>query len=187
MYKKMNCIACKSSATHKCNKCQTPFCNSTQCFQNTQCCTKVFTGNIRQLTLLNEEQQVFQYQEGPYGRIQIGLSSINTEIPWETHKFITQCIRVEAGKGILEYMDPHRRKMITVKLEDGITAVIPQNVPHRITNTQGYNKPLKLYGIYSKDSDTREWLHWVFYLNTKMCFLRFFFFLPSKARGVGLS
>ena len=155
----MSCEACDRDATHMCSTCQTVFCESTHCFQNTQCCSKVFTGNIEQLTLLNEEQQYFRYQEGRYGRLQIGLSSITTEIPWETHEFITQFIRVEAGEGLLEYVEPKTRRNVQVKLEDGMSAVIPQSVPHRIVNTLGPQRPLKLYGIYAKDSNTREWIH----------------------------
>ena len=108
--------------------------------------------NIEQDTLRNTKELDLVFSETNVGpRLQIGLSSVETEIPWETHHTLTQFFRVEEGTGIL-YVGPR-----SWDLSDGVAAIVPQGYPHRIINTGP--KPLKLYSVYAKDSAIKTWDH----------------------------
>lgn len=150
----MKCTNCPQDATVRCAECYRPFCSGSECSQ-----TPLFVGNIDTLTNENEELHAFPFQERCNGRIQLGLSSIpsGAEISWEVHKFVTQFIRIESGQGYLEVVRPFAKSSERFELSDGVAAVIPQGMAHRIVSTG--QEPLKLYAIYAKDSDTKEWLH----------------------------
>lgn len=74
-------------------------------------------------------------------RIQLVLMSIDNDIPMETHKHITQFVRVESGTG---YALINRKKY---SLVDGISVIIPAKAKHYIKSTG--KRPLKIYTIYS--------------------------------------
>lgn len=78
------------------------------------------------------------------GRMQLVLMALapGEDIPLETHKTISQFIRVEAGRGYALV----GRKRYT--LRDGISIIIPPGRPHYIKNTSKRHF-LKLYSIYT--------------------------------------
>lgn len=121
------------------------------------CPKRVFVENIRKLTLENTQPHAYPFQESQLGRVQIGLSYVADEIPWEIHHHVTQTFRVESGQGRLEYQQ--NGKVQWEPLEDGSFAVVPQGVPHRIVNMGGPNSPLKLNANYIKDFSDKKWIH----------------------------
>lgn len=76
-------------------------------------------------------------------KFQLVLMSLNVgeDIPMETHKKVTQFIRIEQGYGLAIIGNKK------YKLRDGSAITIAPNTPHYIKNTSK-TKPLKLYSIY---------------------------------------
>lgn len=148
---------CTRNASNMCDTCGDHYC-SIGCHGTGDACKyKIYFDNIERSTLKNDKQMDLVFDESSRApRLQVGLQSIKDEVPWEKHRFVTQFFRVESGKGVLE-IGRGLSKTETFPLEDGSAAIVPAGCPHRIRNT-GKN-PLKLYSIYAKDSDTKEWLH----------------------------
>lgn len=115
--------------------------------------TSVF--NIENLTIKNMKRGpviISTDKKGKGGRIQIALMSLKTgeDIPFETHKHVTQFVRVEKGEGIVFI---GRRKYVIGK---GDSFTISSGARHRILCN---GKTLKMYTIYSKDSVDEKWIH----------------------------
>ena len=81
------------------------------------------------------------------GKNQLVLMSLKPgeDIPKETHKKISQFIRIESGKG---HAIIDGKKYI---LKDGNSIIIPPKAEHYIKNTSKTND-LKLYTIYSPEA-----------------------------------
>lgn len=148
---------CINTSVTMCNTCGDHYC-SIGCHESGDACNyKIYFDNIERSTLKNDKQLDLVFDESSRApRLQVGLQSINDEVPWEKHRFLTQFFRVESGTGTLE-IGRSLSRTETFPLQDGSAAIVPAGCPHRIRNTG--TKPLKLYSIYAKDSDTKEWLH----------------------------
>lgn len=115
--------------------------------------------DIEKLTLENNKKgPVIIFSDVPQGkgkggRIQIGVSSLKKgeTIPWETHDYVTQFVRVEAGEGYVQIKGGRKRK-----LKDGSAFTISSHTPHIIACT---GRTLKLYSIYAKDASASKWVH----------------------------
>lgn len=85
------------------------------------------------------------------GKTQLVLMSLKPgeDIPMEIHKYITQFIRVEKGRGFCIVSG----KKYTLK--DGISITIPNNKKHYIKNTSK-TQDLKMYILYSPEEHPRD-------------------------------
>ena len=74
-------------------------------------------------------------------QMQLVLMYIPTgkDIPKETHKNVSQFIRIESGRGVAYIGN------VRYNLKDGDALIIPPNTPHYIKSTDN----LKLYTIYA--------------------------------------
>lgn len=122
---------------------------------------RYYADNIEIATLNNKETLNIVYEEPlPNARLQVAFSSIDTEIPWETHKRVTQFIRVESGYG---YIDMHPEyvpeQLVRKPLGPGEAVIIPAETAHRIVKSPQSARPLKLYVLYAKDSTDPVWIH----------------------------
>lgn len=102
--------------------------------------SRIWAENIEKHTLANKAYRKVIYTDK---NLQIVYMSLNKgeSVPMETHKNVSQFVRIESGKGILVA----RKKRI--RLHDGKAFVVPMKTPHLIYNTG--KQPLKLYTIYS--------------------------------------
>lgn len=73
----------------------------------------VYTGSDMQISILN-------ISGGSY-------------LPWSTHHGSTN-IKVEAGTGILKYVEDNKELMIS--LAPGTFVIIPKNIPYHVQNSQ---------------------------------------------------
>ena len=98
--------------------------------------------NIEKETLKNNYYRKVLYTVKD--QMQLVLMSLNPNetIPEETHKNISQFMRIESGKG--QAIIDNKKYL----LKDGITLIIPPGSKHFIKNTSKTSK-LKLYTIYS--------------------------------------
>ena len=157
-----SCLQCVQKNTrHMCNHCGDRYC-SQKCYDVGDLCrAKVYFDDIERATRKNAKPLDLVFDEptdNPLGaRLQVGLSSVIKDIPWESHEHVTQFFRVESGKGIFKIVIDG--KMQTYPLHDGSAAIIPSGHYHYIQNTSTDGTPLKLYSIYAKDTDMKEWIH----------------------------
>jgi quercetin dioxygenase-like cupin family protein len=110
--------------------------------------------DIEKLTLENKKiGPVIIFEERKPGRVQIGVSSLKKgeKIPWETHDYITQFVRVESGEGYVQYKGGKKKK-----LRNGSSFTVSSGIPHIIVCT---GEHLKFYSIYTKDSSSKTWIH----------------------------
>lgn len=149
------CVA--SPIAGNCNHCGTPYCEP--CFRRVDPCgARIFFDDIEQSTLKNDKPMDLVFKEsGDAPRLQVGYQSVLWDIPWETHRYVTQFFRVEKGEGKLEIQMPGTPTVETYMLHDGSAAIIPTGYPHHIVNMGP--EPLKLYSIYAKNSDFPDWIH----------------------------
>ncbi len=79
---------------------------------------------------------------GPHSQLVVMSIAPGDDIGMETHKYVDQFFRVEAGigKAVLDGNE--------YNLEDGSAVVIPAGVEHNIIN-RSKSEPLKVYTIYS--------------------------------------
>jgi len=95
--------------------------------KNTNFRTVVFTGGHTQLTLM---------------RIKPG-----EDIGWEAHPHLDQFIRIEAGKGRVEFGRDEANVDEKHDVEDDWAIIIPAGTWHNVVNTG--DEDLKLYSLYS--------------------------------------
>ena len=106
-----------------------------------------YVENIKSQTLYNFDSGPKIIYEDPSGYIQIGLMSIipGEKVKMETHKRLTQFVRVEQGLGVVHIGG------IKKKISTGMAFVVPAGVPHMILSSKDSYEALKMYTIYSKN------------------------------------
>lgn len=97
--------------------------------------------NIEKDTIKNKKYRKVVHTIEDKFQLVLMCLNVGEDIPMETHKKVTQFIRVEKGYGLATINDKK------YKLRDGSAVTIPPNTPHYIKNTSK-TKPLKLYSIY---------------------------------------
>lgn len=115
--------------------------------------TRVFCTNIKKTVLQNTDYFKILTDDKSNSRMQVTVQSVKGQVPTEMHQHVTQFVRVEEGKGEL-----HMNGMSYV-LEDGVAFIVPAGTRHTIINTDGEERPLKLFSIYAKDSGDEKWVH----------------------------
>jgi mannose-6-phosphate isomerase-like protein (cupin superfamily) len=104
--------------------------------------------NIKTAVLNNKNYRKVVYTEE--GKIQLVFMCITVEdkdVPWESHKEVTQFIRVESGEGMASFKDENNETH-HVYLSENSFFIIPKNTEHRIMNTSK-TKDLYVTSIYS--------------------------------------
>lgn len=153
-----SCIeGCRRPIAGQCTHCGDHYCQP--CYDHVDICgARIFFDDIEQGTLKNDKPMDLVFKEsGDAPRLQVGYQSVLWDIPWETHRYVTQFFRVERGQGKLEIQTPGSPDVETYMLHDGSAAIIPTGYPHHIVNMGP--EPLKLYSIYAKNSDFPDWIH----------------------------
>lgn len=105
----------------------------------------IYKNNIEKQTV---ENKAYRKILKTTPQLQLVLMHVPTgeDIPKETHKGITQFIRVESGRGVA-YIKNKR-----YNLKDGDAIIIPPNTAHYIKSTDN----LKLYTIYAPPAHYSE-------------------------------
>lgn len=113
--------------------------------------TDHFITNIETDTIKNRYFRKVLYTTKSF---QLVLMSIEpkSDIGMETHKTITQFIRVEKGTGKAIFNGKEH------DISDGSAFVIPNGTEHNIINTSNSND-LKIYSIYSPPNHTKNTIH----------------------------
>lgn len=104
----------------------------------------VFSFNIERETIKNKNyRKVIDTNKTQ----QLVLMSLEPgeDIPIEKHSHISQFLRFEKGKGVVEIGKPVKKK---IRVCDGVSVTIPPGTWHYIKNTSKKDS-LRLYSIYS--------------------------------------
>lgn len=100
-----------------------------------------FYGNISEITEKNNYYRQVLYTT-PYMQLVIMSLEVRSEIPEETHPYVTQFIRIEKGNGVAKVDGK------IYHLDPDFVIIIPPGSVHTIMNTS-YTEDLKFYTIYS--------------------------------------
>lgn len=101
--------------------------------------------NIEKATLANKDYRKIIYKSDEMEEVVMSLLP-GEDIPWESHPF-PQFIRIEAGTGEAQFVDPIDKKIKRKELHDGIAITVHPHTRHYIRNRG--NIPLKLYSVYA--------------------------------------
>lgn len=105
-----------------------------------------WVANIEQMTVGNAN---FRTVENTGDHAQLTLMSIppGGEIGWEVHHDIDQFLRLEQGKGRVEFGSGEDAVDETHEVEDDWAVIVPAGIWHNIVNIG--DEDIKLYSIYS--------------------------------------
>lgn len=107
----------------------------------------IFHGNLEEITKSNRN-----YRQVLYTAKQMQLVAMSIQpgefIPLEVHDDHDQFIRVDGGCGQLLVGKSRNGSMASHKLRDGIAAIVPAGVFHKVINSSR-TRPLQLYSIYT--------------------------------------
>jgi quercetin dioxygenase-like cupin family protein len=117
--------------------------------------------DIEKITLENKERGpviIFTDRPGVGGRIQIAVMSLTKgqDVPFETHDYVTQFVKVEKGGVGKISIEEDDGKLHDYTIKQGSSFTISSGKLHRILCTKG---TLKMFTIYAKDSTASKWVH----------------------------
>jgi mannose-6-phosphate isomerase-like protein (cupin superfamily) len=105
-----------------------------------------WVGNIERFTEENENFRTVVFT-GKHQQLTLMSLAPGEDIGREMHAHVDQFLRVEEGRGRVEFGVSEDRVDETYDVEDGWAVVVPAGVWHNLVNTGGGE--LKLYSLYA--------------------------------------
>lgn len=105
-----------------------------------------WVANIEELTIQNNNFRSVEHT-GAYAQLTVMSIPPGSEIGWEVHHDIDQFLRLEQGKGRVEFGTSEDGVTETHEIEDDWAVIVPAGVWHNIVNIG--DEDIKLYSIYS--------------------------------------
>lgn len=105
-----------------------------------------WTGDIEQLTLDNDTFRTVLFTGG-HTQLTVMRLGPGEEIGWEAHPHLDQFLRIEAGRGRVEFGATESAVDETHEVGDGWAVIVPAGLWHNVVNMG--DDDVKLYSLYS--------------------------------------
>lgn len=114
----------------------------------------IFVIDIDRVTRLNRDRKRTLWTGD---NLQLALMNIDRETGVERNSGQDQFIKVESGRGVVQFGNNKDRLNRSINLERGIAVVIPAGVWHNVINKS--KNPLKVYTLYAPPHNRRVELY----------------------------
>ena len=105
-----------------------------------------WVGNIEERTLENENFRTVLFT-GDHTQLTVMRLAPGEDIGMEAHAHLDQFLRIERGRGRVEFGSGENQVDETHEVEDDWAVIVPAGVWHNVVNTG--DDELKLYSLYS--------------------------------------
>jgi mannose-6-phosphate isomerase-like protein (cupin superfamily) len=115
-----------------------------------------WVGDIERVTLDNETFRTVVFT-GEHTQLTVMRLLPGEEIGWEAHHDRDQFLRIEQGRGRVEFGQSDEGADDTREVEDDWAIIVPAGVWHNVVNTG--SEELKLYSLYSPPEHPDRTVH----------------------------